>query len=449
MAGAQKPGTVSTKCQRIAMLARANPQMGFTSLAHYIDLDWLREAYRRTRKGGAVGVDGQRAREYAADLEVNLQSLLDRAKSGTYKAPPVRRVYIPKGTGPETRPIGIPTFEDKVLQRAASMMLEALYEQDFLDCSYGFRPRRSPHMALEVFRNRLMAMNGAWVVEVDIQKFFDTLDHSHLREFLRHRVCDGVLLRLIGKWLNAGVLEDECLWYPESGSPQGGVISPLLSNIFLHYVLDLWFERVVKPRMAGSAFIVRFADDFVMAFSAERDARRVLEVLPKRFGRFGLTLHPTKTRLVKFLRPAGHVSLKRRGPMRAVDSFDLLGFTHYWARSRRGYWVVKRKTSRKRLSRALKSLNQWCRRHRHDKVRDQHRTLVKKFRGHYAYYGITGNAVALSNFFLEAKRIWRKWLGRRSQRGHVEWPRFVAMLERYPLPKPVAIHSAYRRAAKP
>ena len=431
------------------MLARANPQMGFTSLAHYIDLDWLREAYRRTRKGGAVGVDGQTAREYAADLEANLQSLLDRAKSGTYQAPPVRRVYTPKGTGPETRPIGIPTFEDKVLQRAVSMVLEALYEQDFLDCSYGFRPRRSPHMALEVFRNRLMAMNGAWVVEVDIQKFFDTLDHSQLREFLRHRVRDGVLLRLIGKWLNAGVLEDECLWYPESGSPQGGVISPLLSNIFLHYVLDLWFERVVKPRMEGQASLVRFADDFVMAFSVERDARRVLEVLPKRFGRFGLTLHPTKTRPVKFLRPAGHVSLQRRGPTRAVESFDLLGFTHYWARSRRGYWVVKRKTSRKRLSRALKSLNQWCRRHRHDKVRDQHRTLVKKFRGHYAYYGITGNAVALSNFFLEAKRIWRKWLGRRSQCGYVEWPRFVAMLERYPLPKPVAIHSVYRRAAKP
>ena len=449
MAGAQKPGTVSTKCQRIAMLARANPQMGFTSLAQYIDLDWLREAYRRTRKDGAVGVDGQTAREYAVDLEVRLQSLLDRAKSGTYTAPPVRRVYIPKGTGPETRPIGIPTFEDKVLQRAVSMVLEALYEQDFLNCSYGFRPGRSPHMALEAFRNQLMAMGGAWVVEVDIQKFFDTLDRGHLREFLRHRVRDGVLLRLIGKWLHAGVLEDGCVWHPESGSPQGGVISPMLSNIFLHDVLDLWFERVVKPRMEGQAFLVRFADDFVMAFSVERDARRVLEVLPKRFGRFGLTLHPTKTRLLKFLRPAGHVSFTRRGPTRAVESFDLLGFTHYWARSRRGYWVVKRKTSRKRFSRALKSINQWCRRHRHQPVREQRRSLVLKLRGHYAYYGITGNANALRNFFLEVKRVWKKWLGRRSQRGHIDWPRFVVMLEHYPLPMPVAVHSAYRRAAKP
>ena len=242
MAGASKPVDVSTKPQRIAELAQQSPEMGFTSLAYFIDIDWLREAYRRTRKGGAVGVDEQSGADYAVDLEDNLQSLLDRAKSGTYQAPPVRRTYIPKaGSATETRPLGIPTFEDKVLQRAVVMVLEAIYEQDFKDCSYGFRPGRSAHQALERLWKQTMATGGGWIVEVDIRKFFDTIDHGHLRELLQRRVRDGVLLRLIGKWLNAGVLEDGCVTHPEAGSPQGGVVSPMLSNVFLHYVLDEWF----------------------------------------------------------------------------------------------------------------------------------------------------------------------------------------------------------------
>src|SRR4051812_46039415 len=254
--------SVSTKQERIAELAKQSPQMAFTSLAYLMDIDWLKEAYQRTRKDGAVGVDGVSAEDYEKDLEGNLQRLLDRVKSGTYRAPPVRRVHIPKGgSTTETRPIGIPTLEDKVLQRAVVMLLEPIYEQDFLDCSYGFRPKRSAHQALESFRNQLMDGRGGWVLEVDIRKFFDTLDHSHLRTFLQLRVRDGVLLRLIGKWLNAGVLEDGDLSFPEAGTPQGGVISPLLANVYLHYVLDVWFEREVKPRLRGPAFLIRYADD--------------------------------------------------------------------------------------------------------------------------------------------------------------------------------------------
>src|SRR3954463_16236690 len=261
MTGTPSPDPISTRRRRIAELASQSPQAAFTTLAHHIDIDWLQEAFRRTRKDGAVGVDGQTATGYAEDLEGNLRSLLGRAKSGRYQAPPVRRVHIPKGTGSETRPIGIPTFEDKILQRAVAMVLEPVYEQDFLDGSYGFRPGRSAHQALEALWQRTMKMGGGWIVEVDIRKFFDTIDHGHLRAFLKRRVHDGVLLRLIGKWLNAGVLEDGCVTHSEKGSPQGGVVSPLLSNAFLHYVLDEWFAREVRPRLEGQSFLIRYADD--------------------------------------------------------------------------------------------------------------------------------------------------------------------------------------------
>jgi group II intron reverse transcriptase/maturase len=319
---------VSTRQQRLAELAQQAPQLGFTTLNHYLDLPWLLEAYRRTRKDGAAGVDGQTAADYEADLRGNLQGLVDRAKSGTYRAPPVRRVHIPKGTGGnETRPLGIPTFEDKVLQRAAVMVLEAIYEQDFYPCSYGFRPGRSAHQALRDLWQQTMQTGGGWVLDVDIRKFFDTLDHAQLRNLLRRRVRDGVLLRLIDKWLGAGVLEAGSLSYPEAGTPQGGVISPLLANVYLHYVLDEWFEREVKPRLRGRAFLIRYADDFVIGFTDESDARRVLEVLPKRFGKYGLTLHPAKTRLVPFRRPPQRPTPGARAQERP-GTFDFLGFTH-------------------------------------------------------------------------------------------------------------------------
>lgn len=435
---------VSTRQGRIASLARQAPQMGFTSLNHHIDLHWLREAHDRTRKDGAVGVDGQTAVDYAANPESNLQSLLDRAKSGTYWAPPVRRVHIPKGMGQDTRPIGIPTFEDKVLQRAVAMVLEAVCEQDFYDCSYGFRPGRSAHQALDALWRQTMQMGGGWILEVDIRKFFDTLDHAHLRMLLQRRVRDGVLCRLIGKWLNAGVFEDGAVTHPDAGSPQGGVISPVLSNVYLHYVLDDWFEQDVKPRMKGQVFLIRYADDFVMGFSHEDDARRVMAVLSKRFGKYGLTIHPDKTRLIPFRRPPHRRPQDGTGNEPRPGTFDLLGFTHFWSRSRKGNWVVKRKTARSRFTRSMQSIARWCRFNRHQPVAEQHRTLSQKLRGHFAYYGITGNAASLSRFRYEVTGIWRKWLSRRRRGGPLSWTRFAALLERYPLPAAVAVHSVCR-----
>ena len=428
--------TVLTKQLRIAQLAVEAPAMAFTTLAHHIDLDWLREAYRRTRKDGAVGVDGQTAQDYAVNLEDNLRSLLDRAKSGSYRAPPVRRVHIPKGDGSQTRPIGIPAFEDKILQRAVVMVLEPIYERDFLSCSYGFRPGRSAQQALGELWQQTMNMGGGWVLEVDIRKFFDTLDHAHLREIIRRRVRDGVIIRLIGKWLNAGVLEAGSITYPEAGSPQGGVISPILANAYLHEVLDTWFEYMVKPVLKGQAFLIRYADDAVLVFKEERDARRVLEVLPKRFGKYGLTLHPEKTRLVPFKRPRGRGPKADRKDEPPPGAFDLLGFTHFWALSRKGNWVVKRKTAKNRFTRALRAITQWCRQNRHLTIKEQWQALKRKLSGHYGYYGIAGNSKALSRFGYLVECAWRKWLSRRSQRGYVSWEEFRRLLAHYPLPAP-------------
>jgi RNA-directed DNA polymerase len=435
----ETPGlaAISTKLERIAKLAREAPDLAFTTLAHLIDIDWLREAYRRTRKDGAAGVDGQSAEQYAANLEDNLRSLLDRAKSGTYRAPPVRRVHIPKGEGNERRPIGIPTFEDKILQRAVVMVLEAIYEQDFLDCSYGFRPRRSAHQALGELWRSATKMAGGWIVEVDIRKYFDTIDHGHLREILSRRVRDGVLLRLIGKWLKAGVMEDGSVSYPEAGSPQGGVISPMLANIFLHEVLDVWFEREVKPRLSGRAYLVRYADDAVMLFEREQDAQRGMEVLPKRFGTYGLALHPDKTRLVAFKRPDRASPPGNDGPGKP-GTFDLLGFTHHWARARNGKWVIRRRTAKGRFRRGLKGIAEWSRKHRHDPLEEQRRALAQKLRGHYGYYGLIGNADALWRFLDRTVGIWRKWLDRRSQKAHMTWERMHRLLEHYRLPQPNA-----------
>jgi group II intron reverse transcriptase/maturase len=430
--------SISTRLERIATLARKAPTMSFTTLAHHIDVSWLREAYRRTRKDGARGVDGKSADEYAMKLEDNLQSLLVRAKTGAYVAPPVRRVHIPKGGGTDTRPIGIPTFEDKVLQRAVAMVLEGVYEQDFLNCSWGFRPRRSAHSALNVLRNQIMP-KGGWILEADIRKFFDHLDHRHLMDLLRRRVRDGVLLRLIGKWLNAGVLENGIMSYPDAGTPQGGVISPLLANIYLHEVLDVWFETAVKPRLNGKAHLCRYADDFVIVFSRRDDAERVMDVLPKRFERYGLKLHPDKTRLLDFRRPLRGDRL-RKDTGQPPSAFDFLGFTLHWAKSRQNRGVVKLRTAHRRLSSALKSVRQWCRWHRHDPIQQQHRSLNAKVRGHFGYFGITGNFDQLHAFVWAVEQAWRKWLGRRSQRGRLSNQRWRKFRARYPLPTPRIVH---------
>ncbi len=425
---------VSTKLERIAKLAEEIRDGQLTTLAHHIDVDWLREAYRRTRKDGACGVDGVSAEQYAERLEDNLQSLLDRAKSGRYFAPPVRRVHIPKGDGSETRPIGIPTFEDKVLQRAVAMVIGEVYEQEFYDFSYGFRPNRSAHQALETFRNAAVRIAGGWIVEVDIRKFFDTVEHVHLREILHRRIRDGVLLRLIGKWLNAGVLEGLDLSYSNEGTPQGGVISPLLANIYLHVAFDEWFVHEVSPRLCGKAVPVRFADDIAVLFERESDAMQFLRDLPGRLAQFGLTLHPEKTRLVPFRRPDRIANDDDR-----PGTFNLLGFTHHWGLSRRGKWTVRQKTARDRFSRALRRISEWCRWHRHDSLKAQHLALTRKLNGHYAYYGITSNDDALSRFCHLVERAWYRALGRRSQR-RFPWSAMHRILERFPLPAPCIVH---------
>jgi RNA-directed DNA polymerase len=425
---------VSTKLERIAKLAREIRGASLMTLAHHIDVNWLREAYRRTRKDGAPGVDGQSAEQYAEQLEDNLQSLLERAKSGRYRAPPVRRVHIPKGDGKETRPIGIPTFEDKVLQRAVTMVISEVYEQEFYDFSYGFRPGRSSHQALQALQHAAWKMKGGWIVEVDIRKFFDTVEHVHLREILGRRIGDGVLLRLIGKWLNAGVLEGLVLSRPDEGTPQGGVISPLLANIYLHEVVDEWFVRDVRPSLDGGAAMVRYADDIVVLFERKQDAERFLDALPKQFGKYGLTLHPDKTRLVPFQRP-DRVGNDDDRP----GTFNLLGFTHYWGLSRNGNWVVMKRTAKDRFSRALRRISQWCRWHRHDRVKTQHLTLTRKLKGHYAYFGVTANFRMLAKFLNEVKRAWRRALARRSQQ-RLPWRKMQKLLERYPLPAPRIVH---------
>jgi RNA-directed DNA polymerase len=431
--------SVSTRLQQIAKLARQMPQAALSTLSHHIDLVLLREAYRRTRKDGATGVDEMTAKEYASKLDENLASLLERFKSGTYWAPPVRRVHIPKGDGTKTRPIGIPTFEDKVLQRAVTMVMEAVYEQDFLDCSWGFRPGRSAHEALETLREGLRKMHGGWVLDVDIKSFFDTIDHGQLRSFLDQRVRDGVLRRTIDKWLKAGVLEEGAVHYPEGGTPQGGVISPLLANIYLHHVLDTWFHDMAKPRLRGEAFLVRYADDFVIVCAMKSDAEKLMAVLPKRFGKYGLTLHPEKTRLVRFTEPA--FKSNRKGGDGGSGTFDLLGFTHHWRRSRNNVWVIGQKTAKSRLQRAIGKVTEWCRSNRHHKVADQYRALVPKLRGHYQYYGVTGNGRALHNFYEAVCREWHRWLNRRSQRNNMTWERFGQLLQRYVLPRPRIVHA--------
>lgn len=431
MADAQESVPMFTKQWRIAALAERFPQRAFTSLAHHMDAQWLMSAYLMTRRDGAVGIDGQTADDFASDVEANIQRLLEEAKSGHYRAPPVRRVHIPKGDGGTTRPIGIPTFEDKVLQRAVVSLLEPLYEHDFLPCSFGFRPGRSPHHAIKSVWEGLSSMGGGWVIDLDIQAFFDTIDHQHLREFLQQRVKDGVILRLIGKWLKAGVMESGQWQKGEVGSPQGGVISPMLANVYLHYVLDEWFEKDVKPRLRGRAFSVRFADDAVLSFSNEADARKVMEVLPKRFARFGLTLHPTKTRLVRF----------RPHREQRAETFDFLGFTHYWGKSRRNRLIIKRKTAKGRFQRGLKRIAWWCRRYRHLPIVEQYRMLRRKIQGHFAYYGIRGNMKCLQGFRYRVERLWIKWLSRRSQKAHIAWDKARQILQCLPLPMPRIVHS--------
>ena len=446
MTDTQRSEHVFTVQQRIAQVARERPHEAFTSLNHYLDVEWLKAAYERVKPDSKPGVDGQSWVEYGKDLEENLRNLLDRVKSGGYVAPPVKRVYIPKGDGKETRPIGMPTIEDKVLQRAVTMLLEPIYEQDFKYFSYGFRPERSPHEALACVWSQCTTHRIVWILDVDVRKYFDTLKHACLGELLDLRVRDGVLRRLIGKWLHAGVLDRGQLSYPEEGTPQGGVISPLLANIYLHYVLDCWYNESVKPRMKGKTFLVRFADDFVLGFEKKEDAEKVYRVLFRRFEKYGLSLHAEKTRLVSFGAPADKPELpKADGPK--PGTFDFLGFTHYWGKSRKGRWVIRRKTSRKRFGRSLKRVSQWCRKKLHEPLRVQVEGLGRKLKGHFGYFGITGNSEALRRYRWAVIKVWKRWLARRGDPQGMTWERMNRLLAFFYLPEARVVHSIY--AANP
>ena len=428
--------SVSTKQISIANTAKKYPREAITVLHPYLDEHWLWEASNRVRKDCANGVDEQSHADYEVGKAGRLKALLTKAKDGSYRAPPVKRVYIPKGNG-ESRGIGIPTYEDKILQRAVAMLLEPIYEEEFHDFSYGFRPGKSPHQALEYLREQCYQQEVSYVLDVDVRKYFDTINHRHLREILHRRVGDGVITRLINKWLKAGVWEEGRVHVPETGSPQGGVISPLLSNVYLHSVLDDWYVNDIEPHMEGKSFLVRYCDDFVMGFSSQSDAERTLEALKARFASYGLEIHPQKTRLVRFKRPSKYA--KDQEPKAA--SFDFLGFTHYWGKSLKGNNVVQRKTCGKGLRRSLKAIKEWCRKHRHLPLKKQQEQINRKLTGHYGYYGITGNIRSLNRLRWEVQKHWRRWLGRRTRKGVKNWDVFNALLRNYPLVYPKIVHS--------
>jgi len=436
MEDTQRSQPMSPQLHQIAEQARAHPDRIFTALAHLITTDLLREAYEKTRKDSATGIDGVTAAEYGENLEANLNTLYQRLREQRYKAPPVKRAWIEKEGG-NMRPLGIPTFEDKIVQRAVNMIMSTVFEQDFYDFSHGFREGDSPHQAIKEVRDQCYRQNIHWIVDADVSSFFDSLNHEMLREIIKKRINDGGLIRLIGKWLNAGVVEKNQLQRPETGTPQGGVISPLLANIFLHHVLDDWYVQEIKPRLQGRSFLIRFADDFIIGCELETDARRIMAVLPKRFNRYHLIIHPKKTVLVDFRSPEHRA---RAG--KEQYTFDFLGFTHYWGKSRKGNWVIKRKTAAKRIRRVTKIIWQWCREQRHYALPEQHRIISSKLRGHYQYFGIIGNYKMLEVVYEYALKAWRRWLGRRSRNGYITGERFEQrILSIFPLPTPRIVHN--------
>jgi RNA-directed DNA polymerase len=415
---------------KVVERAQREPEGRFHALAHLIDMPALERAYRRQRADAAVGIDGVTKEQYGQALEVNLQDLHARLKAKRYRHQPIRRVHIPKAQG-KTRPIGISAFEDKVVQDAVREVLEAIYEQDFLGCSYGFRPGRSAHDAVRTLEQSVHRGEVRWIFEADIVSFFDSLDRTELKKMLEVRVADGSLLRLIGKCLHVGVLDGGAVVEPELGTVQGSVLSPLLGNIYLHYVLDRWFATEVKPRLRGKTTLLRYCDDFIIGFEREEDARRVRVVLEKRLERFGLTLPPDKTRLLPFWRPPT-TQQSGQGPA----TFDFVGFTFYWRRTRTGYWRMGCKTRRASLRRAKQAIYDWCRRHRHQSVEAQHAALSRRLRGHFNYFGVNGNFQSLLQLVGATKRAWYKWLCRRSQRKRLTWERFTDFLRQRPLPRP-------------
>ena len=431
---------LETQLATLTQRARGNPRCQFTSLAHLLTEESLRECLGKLKKDKAPCVDGVTVKDYEAHLEENLKDLVERLMEKKYRPQPVRRVYIPKASG-EKRPLGIPTLEDKVVQMGVKRIMEAIFEVDFVEMSYGFRPGRSCHDALETIDKTIMTKPVNYVVDMDIEKFFDTVDHEWMLKCVRQRIVDPSLLRLIARFLKSGIMEEGKYQETEEGTPQGGIISPLLANIYLHYVLDLWFEKKVKKGLKGYAQLVRYADDFVVCFQYGDEACKFGEMLRERLSKFGLKISEKKSKIIEFGRYAGLRAL--RGG-KGVETFDYLGFTHYCGKSRKGKFMLGRKTAKKKFRQEMKSLNQWLKAVRNQvKLEEWWKVLGQKLRGHYQYYGISGNYRGIQQFFWEAQRLTHKWVNRRSQRKSYNWEQYNHLLEHNPLPKPRIMHVTY------
>lgn len=426
---------VTTLRHWIATRAQRYVKEGLKSIHHKLDKWLLAEAHSQLKANKAAGIDGVSKAEYDQMLSQRLNDLVLRVRSQTYRAPPVRHAEIPKPDG-STRPLGIPTYEDKVLQKAFVLLVEPVFEREFRDCSYGYRSGRNCHQAVKAV-NQATHRGCYWVIEMDIKNYFGSIPHEPLREMFRRRIKDGVLNRLVLGWLKAGVLREGEWESKEEGTPQGGNVSPLLANLYLHEVLDTWFEDQVKPRLKGRARLVRYADDAVLCFECKGDATRVFDALPKRLAKYGLTLHPEKTRMVDF-RP--RPTEKREVTPR---SFSFLGFTFYWGKSRYGKLVSKVKTDRKRFSRALKDIYEWCEKQRHRPIKEQQQRLSEKIGGHIGYYGVSFNFENLERFVRATERIWLKWLNRRGAPRNLCWKKFRELRERHPWPAPKIVHRLY------
>ena len=422
---------MSTVELQIAERARKFKGEALHNLHHFIDAPLLQESYKKLNKKSAKGIDGKTWLQYGLEFPERRESLLAEFKSGRYRAPALRRVYIPKDKHGQ-RPIDIATTEDKVLQESVRRVIEPIYEEDFKPFSFGFRPGRSQHQAIDYMFKKVSFEKMHYIIDADIKNYFGSINHGNLREFLDKRVKDGVVRRTIDKWLKAGIMESGNISFPDSGTKQGSVISPLLSNIYLHYVLDEWFSEEIQPLLKGKSFIVRFADDCVLGFTDKSDAERVMEVLPKRFAKYELTLHPDKTKMIDLNSKRGE----------SGRSFDFLGFTHYLGKSRKGMMVLMRKTSSKRLTRAITNISRFIKLNRHMKLRDLIAAINIKLRGHYSYYGITFNSKGILLFFEQVKRSLIKWLNRRGGKPNWKWDRFVLLVNSWdPLVKPFIKHS--------